>query len=69
MDSLKFLKFVFIVCQAEGYRNILKLSCRPFAFTSYKDILKNKKRILELSPWFLFCMIFEEKCLRYLLTD
>ena len=24
---------VFIACQVEGYRNILKLSCRPFAFT------------------------------------
>ena len=27
--------FVFTVCQAEGYRNILKLSCRPLASTSY----------------------------------
>ena len=25
-----------IVCQVEGYQNILKLSCRPLAFTSYK---------------------------------
>ena len=25
--------FVFIVCQFESYRNILKLSCRPLAFT------------------------------------
>ena len=29
-----FLQFVFIVYQVEDYRNILKLSCRPFAFTS-----------------------------------
>ena len=28
--------FVFIVCQVEGYQNILKLSCRPLAFTSYE---------------------------------
>ena len=24
-----FIHFVFIVCQIKGYRNILKLSCRP----------------------------------------
>ena len=29
-----FIQLVFIVCQAEGYRNMLKLSCRPLAFTS-----------------------------------
>ena len=27
--------FVFIVCKVEDHRNILKLSCRPLAFTSY----------------------------------
>ena len=26
----------FIVCQVEDYRNLLKLSCRPLSFTSYK---------------------------------
>ena len=31
----------------EGYRNILKLSCRPLALTSYKAFFK-KKRGLEL---------------------
>ena len=30
--------------QVEGYRNTLKLSCRPLAFTSCKASLKNKKR-------------------------
>ena len=29
-----FVQFVFIVCQVEDYWNILKLSCRPLAFTS-----------------------------------
>ena len=29
------IEFAFIVCQVEGYPNILKLSCRPIAFTSY----------------------------------
>ena len=32
--ALIFIQFAFIVCQVEGYRNILKVSCRPLAFTS-----------------------------------
>ena len=40
----KVLQFVFIVCRVEDYQNILKLSCRQLAFTSYKAFLKNKKR-------------------------
>ena len=39
-----FMQFVFAVCKVEGYQNILKLSCRPLAFTSYKAFLENKKR-------------------------
>ena len=30
--------------QVEDHRIILKLSCRPFAFTSYKAFLKNNYR-------------------------
>ena len=37
-------KFVFIVNQVKGYQNILKLSCRPLAFTSHKALLNNKER-------------------------
>ena len=33
---------VFIVWQVGGYRNILKLNCKPLAFTSYKAFLKIK---------------------------
>ena len=33
--ALLFIWFVLIVCQVEDNQNILKLSCRPFAFTSY----------------------------------
>ena len=33
--SKGFVQFVFIVWQGEGYQNILKLSCRTLAFTSY----------------------------------
>ena len=36
INSLKFIKFVIIVCKLEDYRNILKLACRPLDFTSYK---------------------------------
>ena len=39
-----FLQFVFIVCQVDNYRNILKLSWRTLSFTSYKTFLKSKKR-------------------------
>ena len=37
----------FIVCQAESYWNILKLRCKPLAFTSYK-VFEKTKRALEL---------------------
>ena len=53
-----FMQLVFIVFQVEDYRSILKLSCRPLAFTSYKASLKNKKRSetslpASFSEWFL----------------
>ena len=35
-----FIQFVLIVYQVEDYRNILKLTCRPLAFTSNKAFLK-----------------------------
>ena len=38
------IQFVFIVCKAEDYRDILKLSCKLLAFIAYKAFLKNKKR-------------------------
>ena len=42
MNSLKVLYSLFLLqVQAEGYRNILKLSCNPLAFTSsYQAFLK-----------------------------
>ena len=42
--SKVFVKFVFNVYQVERYPNILKLSCIPLAFTSYKACLQNKER-------------------------
>ena len=48
------IKLVFIVCQAEGYRNIWKLSCRLLALP-HKKLFENTKRCLELvSAWFFF---------------
>ena len=55
------MQFVFIVCQVEDYRNILKLSCRPLAFTSYYTLLKNKKRSGTSLFCLIFCIIFIEK--------
>ena len=39
--------WIFIVCQAEGNQNILKLSCRSLSFSSYK-VFSKIKRGLEL---------------------
>ena len=38
------MQFAFIVCQVEGYRDILQLSCRPLAFTYYKAFTKDTHR-------------------------
>ena len=38
-------KVAFILCQAEGYQSILKLSCRPVAFTSCNAAVKQQKEI------------------------
>ena len=40
-----FIKFIFLACLVEGYQAILKPSCRPLTFTSYKAL---QKRALEL---------------------
>ena len=52
------IQFFFIVSKVEGYRNILKLSCRSLVFTSYKASSNNKKRSgtnqpASFSAWFL----------------
>ena len=43
INSLSFIHFVFIIWQVEGYLKILKLSCRPLAFTSKKPFLKTRR--------------------------
>ena len=47
-----------LYAKIEGYRTILKLSCRPVACVSYKAFSKNKKRFwnsfhASFSAWFL----------------
>ena len=48
VNSVTFYTVCFIVCQAEGYQNILKLSTKQLAFTSYKAsfffFFKKKRR-------------------------
>ena len=60
-----FIQFVFIVCQVEGYENILKLSYRPLAFTSQQAFLKNKKMSGISLPCLFFCILFKEKYFSY----
>ena len=48
------------VLYIEDYQKWLKLSCRPFAFISYKAFLKNKKRS-ETSLCIIFCMNLRRK--------
>ena len=62
-----FIQLVFIVCQVDDYQNILKLSCRPLAFTTYKAFLKKQNEVWNLSPCLIFCMIFEEYFICYIL--
>ena len=48
------MQFDFIVHQAEGCRNVLKLSYRPLAFTSYKVFWTTKRGLKLVSlPHFL----------------
>ena len=41
-NSLSFMQFALIVSQFESYLKMLKLSCRPLAFASFKAFLKTK---------------------------
>ena len=43
------MQFIFIVCQVEVYRNILKLSCRRLAFNSFKFFLKGGLELISLA--------------------
>ena len=66
LTASTFIQFVFILCQVEGYRNMLKLSGRPLTFTSYKGFLKNQKRSRTTLPshflhdfwWKIFLLIY-----------
>ena len=60
------MHFVLIVCQVKDYQKWLKLSCRPFAFNSYKAFLEKTERGVKLVSLPHFCMIFEGKCFCWL---
>ena len=49
-----------IVCQVEGYRYVLKLSCRPLAFTSYKTYFKKKRSSGTSLPASFFARFLKE---------
>ena len=65
--SKVWLQFVFIVRQVKGYWNVLKLSCRPLAFTSYKAFLKNKKRSATNLPGSFSAWLLKKNISCYLL--
>ena len=58
LDQYSKVLYILIVCQVEDYQKWWKLSSRPFASTSFKAFLKNKKRhgtslAASFSVWFL----------------
>ena len=54
------MQFLLLKCQVVGNQNILKLSCKPLAFTFYKAFLKNEKRP-RTSLHASFCEWFSKK--------
>ena len=51
-----FIQLVIMVCQVEDYQNILKLSCRPLAFTTFKAFFEKRSGTspsVSFSAWFL----------------
>ena len=57
-----FTQFMFIICQVEGYQNILKLSRKPLACTSYYIFLRNDKRSRTSLPASFSVKFLEKKC-------
>ena len=54
INNLKFYTVRFYCMQVEDCPNILKLSCRPLAFTSYKALSKTNRSLELVSlPHFL----------------
>ena len=54
------MQFVFIVWKVKGYHNILKLSCRPPAFTSYWAFLKQGSGYSPLASSFVWLSLLWE---------
>ena len=57
INNIKFIQFVFVDCQVDDYRSILKLSCWPLVFVSNQAFfLKKKKKRgapVLFSAWYL----------------
>ena len=59
INNLKFYSLFLPYVQVERYRLVLKLSCRPHTFTSYKAFFLKKKKMFgtsfpaSFSAWFL----------------
>ena len=68
---LTFYAVFLLYAQVKGYRNMLKLSCRPLAFTLFQAFLKKQKEAWNYSLCLIFCKIFEEEYFSsyILLTD
>ena len=64
INSQKFYAVCFYCMPVEGYQNILKLSCRPLAFTLYKAFLKNKKRSGTILPVLLCACLLKKNISR-----
>ena len=65
--SISLDQFLFIVGQVEGYRNILKLSCRSVSFISYKAFSKNKKKGSGTTLCASFCAWYLKKNISFII--
>ena len=63
INCLKFYAVCFYLCQADDYQNILKLSCRPLAFTLFKNFFKNKGKSGTSVPVSFSVWLFKKKLL------
>ena len=59
------MQFVYIVCQVDDYQNILKLSFRRFAFTSYKAPLQSRRKSGTSLPATLFAWFIEKLMIEF----
>ena len=66
LTAQSFVRFVFIVCEVQGYQNTLKLNCRSLAFNKNKPFFKKKKSETVLLAHILQC--FRKKCVYWYIS-